>query len=82
MGILNEKINGDEISVNIISTNIKSATYNTTKKELMIEFKNNTKYIYSDVPHEIFVKFRMADSQGKYFSININKKYTHNKVII
>jgi hypothetical protein len=80
MGILSEQINGSQISVNIASSNIKSASYNTDSKVLTIIFKTEAVYEYYDVPWEIFTRFRMSESQGKYFSTNINGKYKHKKV--
>ncbi len=59
MAILNEIINGDLISVNINSSNLVSALYNTTNKKLIIEFKTKTKYEYDNVPWDIFTKFRI-----------------------
>jgi hypothetical protein len=80
MGILSEQINGGKISVSIKSSNIKSATYDTDSKVLTIIFNTNTIYEYYDVPWEIFTRFRMSESQGKYFSTNINGKFKYKKV--
>lgn len=80
MAIFNEMINGDEISVNIKSSNLLSALYNTTNKTLILEFNTKTKYEYKDVPWEIFTKFRMAQSQGQYFNKNIQKSYIYKKL--
>jgi hypothetical protein len=49
-------------------------------KALTVTFKNNRKYEYVDVPWEIFTKFRMAESQGKYFSSEIIKKYSFKEI--
>lgn len=81
MGIISERINGDIINVDIKSSNIKMASYNTTTKILIIEFNNNIKYEYNDVGWEIFTKFRMAESQGVFFNKNIQKNYTYKKLI-
>lgn len=80
MSILSEQINGGKITVNVVSSNIKTAEYNTENKTLSIVFKTNSVYEYYDVPWEIFTRFRMSESQGKYFSSNINGKYKHKKV--
>ena len=80
MGILSEKIEGKLIEVKIQSSNIKSSTYNTEDKTLLIEFNNNSLYLYNEVPWEVFTKFRMAESQGKYFNSDISKKYKYEKV--
>lgn len=80
MAILSEKIEGKLIEVKIQSSNIKSSTYNTEDKTLLIEFNNNSLYQYNEVPWEVFTKFRMAESQGKYFNSEISKKYKYEKV--
>jgi hypothetical protein len=80
MGILSEKIEGKIIEVKIQSSNIKSSTYNTEDKTLLIEFNNDSVYQYNEVPWEIFTKYRMAESQGKYFNTNISKKYKYEKI--
>ena len=79
MSIISETINGTLISVIINSSNLSSAIYDTVNKLLTITFKNGSIYEYEDVPWEIFTKFRLSDSQGKYFSQNISKKYKYKK---
>jgi hypothetical protein len=80
MGITSEKINGLLIEVSITSSNLKSATYNTEEKTLVVEFNNGAIYQYNEVPWEIFTKFRMAESQGKFFNTSISKTYKYQKV--
>lgn len=80
MAILSEKIEGKVIQVQIQSSNIKSSTYNTEEKTLLVEFNNNSLYQYNEVPWEVFTKLRMAESQGKYFNANISKKYKYEKI--
>lgn len=80
MAILSEKINGKIIEVSINSSNLKSSTYDTEAKSLLVEFNNGAIYEYNDVPWEVFTKFRMAESQGKYFNTNISKTYKYQKV--
>lgn len=80
MGITSEKINGLLIEVQITSSNLKSSTYNTEEKTLLVEFNNGSIYQYDSVPWEIFTKFRMSESQGKYFNTNISKTYKYQKV--
>ena len=81
MGIISEKIDGVKIMVEIKSSNLKSAIYDTSKKELSVTFNNDTTYLYNDVPWEIFTKLRMSESQGKFFNSEISKNYTYKKVL-
>ena len=32
------------------------------------------------VPHKIYTKFRMAESQGKFFNMEIAKNYKYKKI--
>jgi hypothetical protein len=80
MSISSEKINGKVIEVEIKSSNLKSASYNTETEDLTITFNNGFVYEYSKVPWSLFTKFRMADSQGKFFNLNIAKKYNYKRI--
>jgi hypothetical protein len=46
----------------------------------LTKFSNKTKYEYSEVPHQIYTRFRLAESQGKYFTTDIAKKYKYKKL--
>jgi hypothetical protein len=80
MAITSETISGSTILNEIQSSNIIRTQYNTLTKKMMTEFKNGVKYEYSDVPHQTYTKFRMAESQGNFFNKNISKTYTYKKL--
>jgi hypothetical protein len=80
MGIISEQINGKIINVDITSSNIKSAQYDTETETLTITFNNGGIYEYYKFPWSHFTKFRMAESQGKFFNTNINGKYKFQKI--
>lgn len=80
MAIISEKIEGKVIQVDIKSTNIKTAIYNTETSLLTIVFNNGSIYEYEGVPWELFTKFRMSDSQGSFLNSNIKTKYKFKKV--
>ena len=74
MAITKETISGTKIINEIKSSNIK-------KSKLMIcEFNNGLKYEYKDIPHAVYTKFRMSESQGKFFTTDISKKYQYKKL--
>jgi hypothetical protein len=79
MGILTEKIEGKVIFIEIKSSNLKSASYDTESETLQVTFNNGSIYEYNKVPWTMFTKFRMAESQGKFFNENI-KKYSYTKI--
>jgi hypothetical protein len=74
MAILKETIQGTKIINEIKSSNVKKTEYDTETKKLVVEFNNGLKYEYDDVPHQIYTQFRMAESQGKFFSSKIVKR--------
>lgn len=80
MGIISEKIEGKLIKVEISSTNLKGAEFNTEENKLLVEFNNGSIYEYENVPWEIFTKFRLSESQGSYFSKNISRTYKYKKI--
>ena len=79
MGITSEKIDGKLIVIEIKSSNLKSAVYNTESEELTVTFNNGSIYIYDKVPWAKFTKFRMAESQGKFFNESIAKSHNYKK---
>ena len=80
MGIISEKIEGTLIEVKIQSSNLKEASYNTETETMTVSFNSGGIYEYSKVPWNKFTKFRLAESQGKYFNENISKAYTFKKI--
>jgi phage baseplate assembly protein gpV len=54
--------------------------YDTETRKLVVEFNNGTKYEYDEVPHQIYTRFRLSESQGKFFSTDISKKYKFKKL--
>jgi len=79
MGIVSEKIDGKLITVTIQSSNLKESTYNTETEDLTVIFNNGSIYEYNKGPWSKFTKFRLAESQGKYFNENIAKSHKYVK---
>jgi hypothetical protein len=80
MAIKKEIIQGTKIINEVDSSNLAKTEYDTETSKLVVEFKNGAKYEYDEVPHKIYTQFRMAESQGKYFNLNISKTYKYKKV--
>jgi aspartokinase-like uncharacterized kinase len=80
MGITREEIKGTKIINEIKSSNIKRTEYDTETKKLVVEFNNGFKYEYEEVPHQIYTRFRMSESQGKFFTTDISKTYKYKKL--
>ena len=62
------------------SSNIKSASYDTDTKDMTIIFKGDSKYVYRDIPVDVYKKFTEAESAGKFFYSNIRNHYKYNKM--
>lgn len=80
MGITKEEIKGTKIINEIKSSNIRKTEYDTETKKMVVEFNNGFKYEYEEVPHQIYTKFRMAESQGKFFVSDISKTFKYKKL--
>jgi hypothetical protein len=80
MAIKKEIIEGTKIFNEIDSSNLKKTEYDTATKKVIVEFKNGTRYEYSDVPHKTYTQFRMSESQGKFFNSNIGRAFKYVKL--
>lgn len=80
MAIKSEKIDGTKILNEVDSSNLVRTEYDTETNKMIAEFKNGTKYEYSDVPHKIYTQFRIAESQGKFFSSTIARTFKYKKL--
>ena len=80
MGIINEVIDGSKIINQIESSNIVKTTYDVQLNTLLVEFKNGLTYEYEQVPLQTYTQFRMAESQGKFFSSKIARTFKYKKI--
>jgi len=80
MSITKEEIQGTKILNEIKSSNMVRSEYDTSTKKMIVEFSNGSKYEYLEVPHKVYTQFRMSESQGKFFTANISKKFQYNKL--
>ena len=81
MSIKSERIVGKKIICEIESSSVQKTEYDTSTKKLIATFKNGVQYEYEEVPHSIYTKFRMAESQGSFFNKEIGKKFDYKKII-
>lgn len=80
MAIKSEKIEGKQIINEVESSNLTKTVYDTGEKTMTVTFKNGAQYLYEDVPHSTYTKFRIAESQGSFFNKEISKKYKYKKM--
>jgi hypothetical protein len=79
MAIISEKIEGTKIINLIESSNINRTVYDTKTQNLEVRFNNGLIYLYEEIPHQLYTKFRMSESQGSFFSKNIAKSFKYTK---
>jgi hypothetical protein len=80
MSIKKEKINGRMIDLNITSSSLKSASFDCLTEKLVVNFNNGASYEYRKVPTLLFTKFRLSESQGKFFNRYIAKEFKFKKL--
>jgi hypothetical protein len=57
------------------SSVIRSYSYSAKNSELTITFVSGRRYVYTDVPEEVFDAFKAARSKGSYFNSEIRDCY-------
>lgn len=69
--------------MNIMSSNIRSADYNRTKRELSMVFVNRPRwvYVYYNVSPRIWTEFVRSQSKGQYFSDVIRDNFSYSRII-
>jgi len=55
------------------SSMIKNLLYHHDDNSLLVEFKNNSRYIYQDVTEQMFKEMKESESVGKYFHAHIKQ---------
>ena len=68
----------------IVSSNIATADYNRTTRELKMTFIKRPmwEYTYYKVPPKIWVEFVRCESKGRYFADIIEPTYSYSRKII
>ena len=66
---------------------VKSSTIAEIDREVVNEklflkviFTNGREYLYEEVPADVYEKFLLADSKGKYLHENIIGKYNYSRI--
>ncbi|MDL1976354.1 MAG: KTSC domain-containing protein [Deltaproteobacteria bacterium] len=62
------------------SSSVESIGYDEDSSTLQVEFKNGGMYQYFDVPEDVFVGLRDAESVGRYLVTTIKGTYRYSKV--
>ncbi len=62
------------------STAIRNLFYVPAKRELWLTFVSGRRYVYADVPSDVFDTFKAAPSRGAFFNHEIRDRYTFREV--
>jgi hypothetical protein len=62
------------------STVIRHFRYDPTERELYVTFVSGRRYVYKDVPPDVFDAFRGAFSKGTFFNREIRDGYACREV--
>jgi hypothetical protein len=62
------------------STAIRSLFYDSAKCELWVTFVTGRRYVYADVPSEVFEAFKTAESRGTFFNHEIRDRYPYREI--
>ena len=57
------------------SSVIRSFSYSAKNSELSITFVSGRRYVYTDVPQDVFDAFKAATSKGSFFNLEIRDCY-------
>jgi hypothetical protein len=57
------------------STAIRNLFYVPAKRELWVTFVSGRRYVYDNVPREVFDAFQAAPSRGAFFNQEIRDRY-------
>lgn len=62
------------------SSNITRIAFDEEEERIIIEFKDGGQYAYDECPRELFERFRLAPSIGKFFYANIKNSHTFERL--
>jgi KTSC domain len=62
------------------STAIRNLFYVPAKRELWVTFVSGRRYVYTEVPSDVFDAFKTAESRGAFFNHEIRDRYAFREV--
>jgi len=62
------------------STAIRHFHYDAAKRELQVTFVTGRRYVYEDVPQDVFDAFKSAFAKGTFFNQEIRDRYAYREV--
>ena len=62
------------------STAIRKLFYVPAKRELWVTFVSGRRYVYADVPPDVFDAYKTAPSRGAFFNHEIRDRYAFREI--
>jgi hypothetical protein len=62
------------------SSAIRNLFYVPAKRELWVTFVSGRRYVYAEVPLDVFDAFKTAPSRGTFFNHEIRDRYAYREV--
>jgi KTSC domain-containing protein len=62
------------------ATAIRNLIYEPAKRELSVTFVSGRRYVYAEVPSDVFDAFKTAASRGAFFNHRIRDRYALREV--
>lgn len=62
------------------STAIRRFEYRSDTSELLVTFVTGRRYIYADVPDEVYRRFRAVTSKGGFFNRHIRDHFPYREL--
>jgi hypothetical protein len=57
------------------STVIRSFDYDAGQRRLTVQFTSGRRYIYFDVPSNVFAQMKLSSAKGEFFNAQIRNRY-------
>lgn len=62
------------------SSIMRSAGYDAEKREMHVNFHDTGRYVYHNVPQDVYESFMMAGSKGNFLHNNVKNQYKFTKL--
>jgi hypothetical protein len=62
------------------STAIRSHNYDSETRKLTITFVTGRRYVYHDLPEDLYERFKAAFSRGTFFNREIRDRYAYREI--
>lgn len=57
------------------STVIRSFDYDAGQRHLTVQFTSGRRYIYLDVPNDVFEQMKLSFAKGEFFNAHVRNRY-------